>query len=126
MSGIIGCMGCLTSGGLAACVMHGDVAYKQNSGTRFDRMETQCWICPYCFDDHGFKADCKQEDLRAIIEGLKETESELSEKLERAEKALDDIACAIQHKTVDECFDLTSTERQISAVLTRAHAERNR
>jgi hypothetical protein len=35
-------------------------------------MEAQCWICPICFDDHGYdESACKPEDLKQQIEKLK-------------------------------------------------------
>ena len=34
-------------------------------------METQCWICPYCFDDHGMNDGCKQSDLKDTINKLR-------------------------------------------------------
>lgn len=33
------------------------------------KLETQCWICPICFDDHKFnegRAFCKLSDLEAL------------------------------------------------------------
>lgn len=31
-------------------------------------MQAQCWICPYCFDDHAREGACKVEDLKQVID----------------------------------------------------------
>lgn len=33
-------------------------------------MEAQCWICPYCFDDHGLRDECGEKDLKERIDKL--------------------------------------------------------
>ena len=33
--------------------------------------EAQCWICPFCYDDHKFDGPCKQEDLKEEITKLR-------------------------------------------------------
>lgn len=37
-----------------------------------DHLETQCWICPWCYDDHRQDGLCKQEDLKEEIRKLRE------------------------------------------------------
>lgn len=36
-----------------------------------DKLETQCWICPYCFDDHSPGRDCKVSDLKEELDKLR-------------------------------------------------------
>jgi hypothetical protein len=31
----------------------------------------QCWICPFCYDDHRQDRPCKQEDLHEEITKLR-------------------------------------------------------
>lgn len=33
-------------------------------------MEAQCWICPYCHDDHSRNVHCKPKDLKDRIDKL--------------------------------------------------------
>lgn len=35
-------------------------------------LEAQCWICPWCYDDHRSDGPCKQEDLHREIKTLRE------------------------------------------------------
>lgn len=34
-------------------------------------LEQQCWICPWCYDDHSQEAECKSDDLKAEIKKLR-------------------------------------------------------
>lgn len=34
-------------------------------------METQCWICPDCFDDHAIGKECEARNLKVTITELR-------------------------------------------------------
>jgi hypothetical protein len=42
-----------------------------------DAFSYQCWICPYCYDDHKRDGDCKQEDLKGEIDKLRDIIGEI-------------------------------------------------
>ena len=44
-------------------------------------METQCWICPYCFEDHSQVRECEPRDLRNTIIDLRSENKRLREAL---------------------------------------------
>lgn len=47
-----------------------------------DSISYQCWICPYCYDDHWSDGPCKEKDLKERIESLKKREAKLVKALE--------------------------------------------
>ena len=51
--------------------------------------QTQCWICPFCFNDSPYMhAECKADDLKMAIEFTKIENEILKKKLEIAIEAL--------------------------------------
>lgn len=42
-------------------------------------MQAQCWICPFCHDDHARNQECDINDLKKEIASLKEINSKLVE-----------------------------------------------
>lgn len=66
-------------------------------------MEAQCWICPYCFDDHSQNIDCKTVDLEERISRLKSDLAQVQDSHKRQ--------CALNDKVHER---LKEAEKMIS------------
>lgn len=44
-----------------------------------DEIEAQCWICPWCYDDHREDGPCKEADLKEEIQRLRDALYEATE-----------------------------------------------
>lgn len=52
------------------------------------RIDIQCWICPYCFDDHSQNAKCTVPDLKWAVTKLNEEIEVLKDRIERLQKII--------------------------------------
>ena len=74
------------------------------------KMQAQCWICPYCFDDHRFVAECKELDLKDVITRLRAENAKQSEIIENQTGDILDLQSALENIKVQGQFALNKHE----------------
>jgi hypothetical protein len=50
---------------------------KLESQRNFDSLQSQCWICPTCYNDHASDAECAIVDLKLRIRSLQNNSAQI-------------------------------------------------